>query len=141
MNAAAEEASGYRADELVGKHFAQIGLLDAGSLAKALQEFAFVIAGQTRPPAEYTIIRKDRTAGIFEANSRPILRDGKIAAIHVIFRNVTGRKELEQALTRERDELTRLNKLMLDREGRLLELKQEVNELFLASGRPAKYRV
>lgn len=59
--------------------------------------------------------------------------------MHVIFRNITGRRRAEEALKSETAKLERLSSLMVNRNQRILELKQEVNRLLAQLGRPAKY--
>lgn len=55
-------------------------------------------------------------------------------------REVAERKEAEDTLRREREQLQRMNQIMIDREERILTLKQEVNALLEEFGRPPKYR-
>jgi PAS domain S-box-containing protein len=98
MNPAAERVSGYAAEDLLGKYFANVNVLTPASLTKALKEFALVVLGRERPPVELDIIRKDGTRITMEANPRPIKRDNQTRAIQVIFRDVTERKRTEQAL-------------------------------------------
>jgi len=72
FNSAAERKSGYSAEEVMGKHFARIGVLAKRSIPKALKEFALVITGIERPPFELTIMRKDKSDLFMEANARLI---------------------------------------------------------------------
>ncbi len=51
------------------------------------------------------------------------------------------RNDAIQSLREEKAELQRMNVLMMDREGRVLELKYEVNALLRQLGRPEKYQV
>lgn len=46
-----------------------------------------------------------------------------------------------EALKKEKEDLKRMNSFMVDREERLLELKQEVNALLEALGKPKKYQI
>jgi DNA-binding response OmpR family regulator len=46
-----------------------------------------------------------------------------------------------ELLEKKREDLARFNKAMVDREGRLIELKQEVNELLLSQGLNEKYTI
>ena len=51
------------------------------------------------------------------------------------------RMKIEQALQEEKSALENMNKVMMDREGRILEIKKEVNELHAALGRPPRYQL
>jgi CheY-like chemotaxis protein len=49
--------------------------------------------------------------------------------------------QAENDLKRKYAEVERFNKLTVDRELRMIELKQEINALLQAAGRPEKYRI
>ena len=51
------------------------------------------------------------------------------------------RNEALATLQQEKAELQRMNAIMMDREGRILELKQEVNALLEALGKTKQYQV
>lgn len=98
INPAAEQVSGYRAEELMGKYFGSMNILTTLSFAKALKEFALIIVGQDRPPLDLDFIRKDGTVITMEANPRPIKQFGKTTSVQVIFRDMTERKLAEKVL-------------------------------------------
>jgi len=100
VNPAVEQACGYSAQELVGKHFSMVNVVAPVSLTKVAQEFAFVIMGSTRPPFELELIRKDGARRIFEAHSKLVADLGSEPFIQTIFRDVTERKRAEEELRR-----------------------------------------
>jgi PAS domain S-box-containing protein len=53
--------------------------------------------------------------------------------------DITARKQVEQKLAEQLDELRRWHAVTLSREGRVLELKHEVNELLRRLGEPIRY--
>jgi PAS domain S-box-containing protein len=55
--------------------------------------------------------------------------------------DLTARKQAEEALREKFAELERFNKVAVGRELRMIELKQEINALLRASGRPEKYKI
>jgi len=55
--------------------------------------------------------------------------------------DITERKRAEKELHQERDELERFNNLVVGRELRMIELKEEINALLKAAGQPDKYRI
>lgn len=62
----------------------------------------------------------------------------ELSAVLVVM-NITVRRQAEEALKKEKEALAMMNKVMMNREDRILELKQEVNELLAALGKPPKY--
>jgi hypothetical protein len=58
---------------------------------------------------------------------------------HGHIRDITERKHIEMKLHEQLDELHRWQQSMLGREGRIISMKQEVNELLARSGQPPRY--
>jgi len=56
-----------------------------------------------------------------------------------VFKNITESKQAEKEIRKQLDELRRWYNVTLDREGRVLELKQEVNELLMQHGEALRY--
>ena len=55
--------------------------------------------------------------------------------------DITQRKKAEEDLKRKMDELLQFQRLTVDRELKMIELKKEVNELLKGSGKDEKYRI
>lgn len=98
FNPAAERMSGYLASEVIGKPFAEAGLLDASSLARAVESFERALAGEHRLPSELTMVRKDGGRLPLEANLRLIRRDGAVVGMQVTLRDLTTRRRTDEAL-------------------------------------------
>ena len=111
FNSAAERKSGYSAEEVMGKHFARIGVLAKRSIPKALKEFALVITGIERPPFELTIMRKDKSNLFMEANARLIKHKGEKAWVQVTLRDITDRKLVEAEKKRLETQLQQSQKM------------------------------
>ena len=71
-------------------------------------------------------------------SSNPIELNGESHHITVMV-NITERKRAEAQLNEQLDELRRWHTATLGREGRILELKREVNELLAQAGQPPRY--
>lgn len=56
-----------------------------------------------------------------------------------IARDITERKQAQAHLAEQLEELRRWHTITSGREGRILELKHEVNELLAQSGQPPRY--
>jgi PAS domain S-box-containing protein len=65
--------------------------------------------------------------------------DGELVGILGIARDITGRKRGETELQARVAELQRWQQVTLGREGRILELKQEINDLLARAGEPPRY--
>ncbi len=111
FNIAAERISGFSAEEVIGKHFAQIGVLAKQSIPKALKEFALVVKGTERPPFELTIINKNKSCFFMEANPCLIKQKGEKTWIQVTLRDITDRKLVERKKKKLEAQLQQAHKM------------------------------
>jgi hypothetical protein len=58
-----------------------------------------------------------------------------------IMRDLTESKRTQEALQQQMEELTRFNAMAVGRETRMIELKEEINELCSRHGEPQRYSV
>src|SRR5689334_14991648 len=65
--------------------------------------------------------------------------EDRINGVVITFVDITARKEAEEKLRENMEELTRFNNVMVSRESRMIELKKEVNELCRRLGEPPPY--
>jgi diguanylate cyclase (GGDEF)-like protein/PAS domain S-box-containing protein len=100
VNRATEDLTGRAADELVGRHFTEIGLLSENAAKAALEEFRHILAGETRPRLELPLRRSSGRRVIAEVRPRLIRRDGRDAEIQMILRDITERKQNEEMISR-----------------------------------------
>ena len=82
-------------------------------------------------------VREITVGGIvFEQYLYPV---PKSDLVRLYMRDITERKLAEAKLAEQFEELRRFNAIMMDRERRILEVKQEVNELLESIGKPPRY--
>lgn len=133
INAAGQRMEDKRREELVGRSLRELrpSITETG-LVPVLRK-----AWQTGQPAflpasPYHDEHGDRwyEAHAFRLPSREVV---------AIYHDVTGRQAAEEALRKNMDEIAQMNKLMMNREERVMELKREVNRLLLESGRPPRF--
>ncbi len=88
------------------------------------------------------IIKSDKEAVSWVlVNGFPILNSkNEIVEVVINFLDITNRKISEQEISKQLDELHRWHDVTLDRESRVLELKQEVNELLKQADKPVRYK-
>jgi PAS domain S-box-containing protein len=128
VNKKAEELTGYSREELVGMDFRD--LLNKGSRRPVLDRFRKKRRGETVPVRyEFEIIRKDGEKRRVESSSSNLTdADGSMDTIAYI-RDITERKQYEEALKEKLEELEKWYKLTVDRELKMIELKNEIRAL------------
>ncbi|MBA7477753.1 Sensor histidine kinase RcsC [subsurface metagenome] len=134
-NKAAEEITGYKRDELIGKSFLKLKLLPAGQIPKAAAFLVKNVLGRATGPDELTLIRKDGTQVPVEIRTFPVKIEGKTLVLGIA-RDITERKKVEHALNERVKELQCLYGIanIAERQGITLdELFQEVVNLMPAS--------
>jgi PAS domain S-box-containing protein len=78
----------------------------------------------------------------FEIAHNPILNDNaEVIGVAVLARDHSQRKRMEEELRNKISELEKFNKIMVGRELRMVELKQEINELCGKLELPVRYKV
>ena len=154
FNPAAERMLGYSAAEMVGKQTPGVFHL-AEEVAGRARELAAELGREVMPgfesfiaksklgqpdQREWTYVRKDGSqfpvllsiTTLFEAG-------GKITGHLGVASDLTERKRDEEKLRATLSELELFNRVMMNREQRVLELKTEINQLLAARGQPPAY--
>ncbi len=128
-------------DDFINKHPAELspptqpGGEDSMSLAN--QRIATAIKNGSNH-FEWMHRRSDGTEFPAEVLLTAMELDGK-PVLQATVRDITARKQAESQLTEQLDELRRWYKATSGREGRILDLKHEVNELLVQTGKHPRY--
>ena len=134
------ETTGYTLNEALGQN---PRILKSGETASEEYKHLWetIVSGHEWR-GEFHNKRKDGTLYWEFASISPIRDiDGQITHFLAVKENITQAKEAAEKLKETMRELEQVNRLMMGREERVLELKGEVNELLQTAGLPPKYRI
>nr|NIV99538.1 PAS domain S-box protein [Candidatus Saccharibacteria bacterium] len=91
---------------------------------------------------EISLMRPDGQQVPCLMNASPLLdKDGNVIGSFGMTTNIAERKQMEEELRQNVDELERFSKVAFGREKKMIQLKQEINELMLQLGQDAKYKI
>jgi len=142
-NQAAENLFGYSAAEAMGMDFHEMAVPAEGreKAHTAMRQFAVtgqgVLFGAAR---ETTAINRSGETFPVEGNLSPFQVDNEWFAV-VTVRNVTDRKKAEAELKEYVADLERFKRLVIGREERMIQLKEEINGLTEKLGGEKKYKI
>ena len=125
-----ERILGYRPEELIGRHFLELGLLEPEDMNEALENALDVLSGSMTTSSLYQFIAKDGTRKFGEVCGVPLIRSGKVIEVISIGRDITGRIEMEDALQKTEETARALlhsssdSLLLLDTSGKVLALNK-----------------
>ena len=129
VNPAFERMTGLRAGDILGKTVLQVL---PGTESHWIETYGQVAIKGT--PIQFDNVSQDLDRHFEVAAFQPAPNQ-----FACIFSDITKRKQAEHKLNEQLDELRRWQAVTLGREGRVLALKHEINELLGESGRPPRY--
>ena len=136
LNPAWTKILGWSDEELLSKPWIDFVHHDDRDNTKDIK--AVIIDGKEIYQFENRYISKDGTIKWLSWNSFPYPQENIMFGVA---RDITERKQAEQALLAKMDELERFHKLTVGRETTMVELKKEVNRLLNKLGEDNKYRI
>ncbi|MHB1317417.1 MAG: transporter substrate-binding domain-containing protein [Anaerolineae bacterium] len=133
------DLTGYTAEELQGAHDGYSILVHPEDLLTVERAVNQGIARGETFRVGYRLVKKDGTV-------RHVWEQGRLAAtidgaqcLEGLVMDITEQEEAHREIARQLDELQRWQRVMLAREDRVRELKQQVNALHAERGRPGPY--
>jgi PAS domain S-box-containing protein len=125
-------------EQMCGRPFMEF--LDESAIPNAAAAFRDAQSrGERTRDLALTMKRHDGSLFVGELNGSDF-RSGTLSGTLVIIRDITERKQTEERLKSQLEELQRWEAIMLDREDRVREIKREVNELCRRVGEDIRYR-
>ncbi len=123
------ESLGYKEEELIGKPFSDF--LMPESAAKVATSLALRFQSKPQPVMEVGMKSKAGDVLIIEIAEGSVLvhEKGELIGVMVSGYNITQRKRMEDALQRRNKELKHINQLMVGRELKMIQIKQELEDL------------
>jgi len=108
INKYVEVVGGYTEDELVGKRIDVLEMVPSQSMAKIMSAYSKLEKGQDAPPYEIEVYLKTGEKRISEVHSSLARRGGGVVGIVGIMRDITERKQAEEAIKQRNRELAAL---------------------------------
>jgi len=131
-----EKLLGYKAEDFIGKPASDLrNIFTSESFEKAITNISKLLKGEKIPATIYAFVAKDGTLKHIEIHGSPLIRDGQVAGTIFVARNVTERKEAEEAL-RESEQRFRLlteaafEAIAIHEEGVLLNANDQYFKMF-----------
>lgn len=99
-----EETFGRKPEDIIGKNFTKLGFFKARDIPRMVKLFKEVITGRkTVRSMEIEVKHKDGHEIPIEVSTRFVKKNGKIAGFVAIARNITERKQAEEALRKSEE--------------------------------------
>jgi PAS domain S-box-containing protein len=133
LSPAFERITGWTAEEWIGKPFAPI--IHPDDLSDADTVFQKALSGESIPTFRLRLARKSGQYFDADLSITPLGHD----MVMGVARDVSERTKTEAQLVEQLEELRRWHDTTLDREGRILDLKHEVNDLLSQTGKHPRY--
>ena len=105
-----ERLLGYKPDEMIGRTFPELGVLDPSDLQEAVDDALHVLSGGVIYSSVYQFMTRDGQKKIGEVSGVPHKRDDHIIGVISVARDITDRMLMWQELERYRGRLCALDR-------------------------------
>ncbi|MGD0822833.1 MAG: PAS domain S-box protein, partial [Desulfomonilia bacterium] len=93
-----ERLLGYKPEELIGKTFQDLNVLHPDYMGEAVDNAMHVLSGETIYSSIYEFITRDGTRKFGEVSGVPLIREGQVAGVISVARDVTERIEMANSI-------------------------------------------
>jgi PAS domain S-box-containing protein len=145
VNVAACQLLGYSVTELVGQNLHSLihhSHADGSAYSKEdCPMYESYTTGKANRVDDEVLWRKDGSSFPVEYASTPVMKEGTVVGAVVTFRDITERKKMDAELKEYVTDLERFNRLVIGREEKMIQLKEEINGLMEKLGQEKKYKI
>lgn len=130
------ELTGFSAEEMIGRNFAELGLLTPQSLEQAISAFNESTHNGVPRQIEVTFRRRDGSLGIADTSPSLLAINGEPHGFLVVMRDITERKRSDEAVRRSEQRFKTIfgnvNDMIvyLDRDGVVIDINPRLESLF-----------
>jgi PAS domain S-box-containing protein len=109
INSRVEDLYGYKKEEVIGKHFAKLGILTPKDLPKAMKLFGDAVRGKiTDYRGELESRDKAGNRIYIDINSKVVKKNGKPESSVTLISNVTERRKAQEALRKSEEKFSKV---------------------------------
>ena len=137
-----KEITGYMPEELIGGDLRYSDLVFPEDVPLLKNTIERAVVYRQHFNVEYRLTdRNGKLKWVLEKGKGIYDENGDVRFIEGFVTDITVSKTAEMEIREKSEELERTNRLMLDRELKMIELKKEINSLLKKSGRELKYTI